>query len=602
MAQVCGHRRAIAAALFGLVTLAVAPALAEDQGASAGTDLYDRPVLAIDPGMHTAKIRSQAVDREGKYAVTGGADRTVRMWSIADGKLLRTIWIPSGPEYVGAIFAVAISPDGSTIAAGGWTESIQGGSPIYIFDRESGNRIQRIHDDLPSDTKFLTFSLDGRYLAATLGSGGLRVFDRDKDWSEIFRDDQYGDSSYGAAFARDGRLATTSDDGMIRLYRYDPISDKPKFRRVGDPLKAPSGDHPLGVAYSPDGKRLAVGYFDVATVDIFDGTTLERVGGQRPTDVTPAPSGLFKVAWSRDGQTLFAAGAVEDAQGRYPLFAWDRGGLGDERRTTYCASDAVAGVDTLPERRILVVSMAPCFGLMDARGRPIWTVSSPVLDLRNQRDIMRVSEDGKVVDFGYIGSGAPVLRFDMRSLTLSSPPPNDDLTFAPRQEGLAIDGWRNGASPTLGGGTLPFEAYDFARSLAIAPDAKRFYLGSSFALTAFDDAGTQKWRWPSRNEIWAVNGSKDRRIVVTADADGAIRWHRADDGRELLALQVLPTKNTDPTRWDWVLWTPEGFYQATPGAEEVLKWVTNHGPDSAATTLPVSAIANCTGRTRCRSF
>ena len=41
---------------------------------------------------------------------------------------------------------------------------------------------------------FLTFSPDGRYLAATLyGGKGLRVFDRNKAWSEAFRDDQYGD-------------------------------------------------------------------------------------------------------------------------------------------------------------------------------------------------------------------------------------------------------------------------------------------------------------------------------------------------------------------------------------------------------------------------
>jgi uncharacterized caspase-like protein len=39
-----------------------------------------------------------------------------------------------------------------------------------------------------------------------------------------------------------------------------------------------------------------------------------------------------------------------------------------------------------------------------------------------------------------------------------------------------------------------------------------------------------------------------------------------------------------------VLWTPEGFYEATPGAQDVLKWVTNHGRDSAASVLPVSAI------------
>ena len=57
MAQVQRHRRAIAAALLGLVALAFAPALAQDQAAKE-TDLYDRPVLAIDPGMHTAKIWS----------------------------------------------------------------------------------------------------------------------------------------------------------------------------------------------------------------------------------------------------------------------------------------------------------------------------------------------------------------------------------------------------------------------------------------------------------------------------------------------------------------------------------------------------------------
>src|SRR5208337_3653296 len=41
--------------------LVVAPAVAQDQGPNAGTDLYDRPVLAVDPGMHTGKIRAQGV-------------------------------------------------------------------------------------------------------------------------------------------------------------------------------------------------------------------------------------------------------------------------------------------------------------------------------------------------------------------------------------------------------------------------------------------------------------------------------------------------------------------------------------------------------------
>jgi hypothetical protein len=250
MAQVQRHRRAIAAGLLGLLALAVAPALAEDREPNAGTELYDRPVLAIDPGMHTAEIRAQAVDAAGQFAVTSSDDRTMRVWSIADVKVVRTIWIPIGPKPVGSINSVAISPDGSTIAAGGFTERLTGsGNPIYIFDRESGNLVRRIGRDLPNVTHFLTFSPDGRYLAATMGGGhGLRVFDRGKDWSETFREDHYGDDSYGAAFARDGRLATTAWDGMIRLYAYDPANVSPNFRRVRESVSAPSGHLPRGVA------------------------------------------------------------------------------------------------------------------------------------------------------------------------------------------------------------------------------------------------------------------------------------------------------------------------------------------------------------------
>ena len=76
-------------------------------------------------------------------------------------------------------------------------------------------------------------------------------------------------------------------------------------------------------------------------------------------------------------------------------------------------------------------------------------------------------------------SAEPVARFDLRSLTLSSPPPSDGLTFAPNRDGLTIDGWMNGTNPTLNGRTLPVLQYDVARSFAIAPDAKRFFLGSS---------------------------------------------------------------------------------------------------------------------------
>jgi hypothetical protein len=52
------------------------------------------------------------------------------------------------------VYAAAISPEGSTIAAGGWTETIHGDNPIYLFDRGSGNLTRRIHADLPMSQYF----------------------------------------------------------------------------------------------------------------------------------------------------------------------------------------------------------------------------------------------------------------------------------------------------------------------------------------------------------------------------------------------------------------------------------------------------------------
>ena len=166
--------------LIALVALAwAAPALAQEAAEAGPAGLYDRPTLVLDPGMHTALIRRADVDAAGRYAVTGSDDKTVRVWSVEDGRLLRTIRLPAGPGDVGKVYAVAISPDGELIAAGGWTRWTEQDpqEQIYLFDRATGAMTRRI-DGLPDVVFHLTFSPDGRYLAATLGANGLRVYDR----------------------------------------------------------------------------------------------------------------------------------------------------------------------------------------------------------------------------------------------------------------------------------------------------------------------------------------------------------------------------------------------------------------------------------------
>ena len=86
--------------------------------------LHPDPFLVLDPGRHTAAIKRLDADREGRFLVTASDDKTVRVWAAADGRLLRTLRLPAGPGNVGKAYAAAISPDGTLVAAGGWTAPV----------------------------------------------------------------------------------------------------------------------------------------------------------------------------------------------------------------------------------------------------------------------------------------------------------------------------------------------------------------------------------------------------------------------------------------------------------------------------------------------
>lgn len=60
---------------------------------------------------------------------------------------------------------------------------------------------------------------------------------------------------------------------------------------------------------------------------MLDATTLAPLPGYAATDGIDNGD-LSKIAWSRDGRTLYAAGRYADSRGRPPILRWADGGRG----------------------------------------------------------------------------------------------------------------------------------------------------------------------------------------------------------------------------------------------------------------------------------
>jgi Caspase domain/WD domain, G-beta repeat len=535
------------------------------------------PILRIETGMHVAPIKRIGVDKDCHIAVTGSDDKTARVWSLPQARLLHTLRMPIGPGNAGKVFAVAMSPDGRWIAAGGWDAQEQSNHQhfVYVFDTATGAMFARV-GPFGNVINDLAFSSDGHWLAATSHADvGLKVIDA-QTWRIAFEDKSYAGASYGAAFAVNGRLYTVDFDGKLRQY-----GPGPDFKK-GAEIVTKASRQPFSVAVDPAGKLVAVGFNDSLAVEFYDASTLAF---RFSADTKGFDNGdLSKVTWSGDGARLIAGGSFEilsaDAWKR-PLVTFDR--EGKRFGVALPLSDNTIFNLQPCGSAIAVAAADPAFGLVDGSGQinPWKTGVSP--DLRGKLgDAFTIAANAKQVRYGLGDEAEDPVLFDLGEATVASAPKPVPGLHPPLIEGLPVTDWQNNYQPKLAGKVIPIERYEQSRSLAIRADRKGFVISSDFWVRAFDADGKLLWGQPGPAAAWGVNISDDGRIVIAAYRDGTIRWQRWSDGAELLALFVNRKTKT------WVAWTPSGYYMASPGGEDLIGWHLNRGWSQAADFFPAS--------------
>jgi WD40 repeat protein len=532
------------------------------------------PQLRIDAGMHTAPINRIGVDVGCTLLASGSDDKSVRLWRLPEGRLLKTLRPPISPGDVGKVYAVAVAPDGSWVAAGGWL-SRDGAEYANIFEVATGGVVARL-GPLGDEISHLAVSPDGRFLAATLGGGdGLRVWQRIGSdlatWRLVAEDKNYGGkSSSGASFDRTGRLYTVADDGRLRSYAVGYTAKPASIVTRGGKL-------PLSVAVHPSGDRVAVGFRDTAAVDVYDAI---KLSWRFAADSKGVDNGsLSSVAWSVDGR-LFAGGRY-DKGGHSMVRVWQQAGRGP-------IQELAGPLDTIGHLLpcgdgIAIGAYDPAFGVFGPNGRRLLWRESVKADLRNKLfEHFTASRDGRRLRFGLkLSSGDPVL-FNIDAERLSDAPSAIRDLYSADTKSLVITDWDNSQHPKLAGKLINLRVNEWVKSLAIAPDKRSFILGTEWTLRAYGEDGKARWEKPVPDTVWGVNIPRDGKMVIAAYGDGTLRWHRLSDGQELLALFM------DAKDRRWVVWTPKGYYTASTGGEELIGWLVNRGWSEAADFFPAS--------------
>ncbi|WP_072621757.1 serine/threonine-protein kinase [Spirulina major] len=235
---------------------------------------------------HQSFINSVTISPDSQTVITGSADKTIKVWDLATGAILRTL---TGHDSF--VNAIALSPDGQFLISGSADKTIK------VWQINTGQLIRT----LTGHTNFvdtLILSDDGQTLVSTGADRTIRIWDWQRDAPPQTLTGHQGFIN-ALALSSDGRtLMSGSADHRVKVW--DLITGK-----VRHTLEGHTGFINCLVV-SPDGQWVASGSAD-KTIRIWDvktGRVLKVLNGHQGfvNDLAISPDGRWLVSGSADHQ------------------------------------------------------------------------------------------------------------------------------------------------------------------------------------------------------------------------------------------------------------------------------------------------------------
>jgi WD40 repeat protein len=234
---------------------------------------------------HTHAIEALAVSPDGQTVASGDSAGVIKLWDARFDTLLETI-----TDHIGPIEDIEFSPNGM------WLASTDVNKNVKLRDAVTADVIAAFTVDAGS-TLCLAFSPDSSLLA--IGSYNKKISLWETTTKEIGKEWEAHETAVEAvAFSPDGEaLATAGRDGIVQLWNVETAQLTQSFRH-GSTLQS--------VAFRPDGTILA-STGSGGTIKLWDPTT-----GQLLASLTGHTRVVRSLAFSSDGSRL-ASASIDDS-------------------------------------------------------------------------------------------------------------------------------------------------------------------------------------------------------------------------------------------------------------------------------------------------